>query len=183
MGEIRQLKQFKLFIPLLSLILIIVILWHGLSLHPNQIPSPLINKQAPEINLPNLMNNNLTTSADYLGHITLVNVWATWCNACASEHPFLMHISKDRDLVLYGLNYKDDASAAKKWLEENGNPYQYIAYDQDGKTAINWGVYGTPETFVLDKNGIIRYKIIGAINENIWENELKPVIARLRSEP
>jgi len=174
-------KRFLL--PLIVFTLIIAILWRGLALHPSQIPSPLLNKPAPSFQLPTLSNPKKTTSnKDFMGHITLMNVWASWCFACAEEHELLLQLAKNQGITLYGLNYKDDVLAAKKWLKEHGNPYQTVAVDETGNAAIDWGVYGTPETFIIDKKGIIRYKQIGAITPEIWEQNLKPLIQQLRNE-
>lgn len=175
--------KIRYLLPLGIFIVIIGILWRGLSLHPNQISSPLIGKQIPNFSLPALLTEPKTvTDKELHGHITLLNVWATWCYACAIEHDFLLALSKQKDIVLYGLNYKDDPNVAKEWLRKHGNPYYRIATDTIGNVAINWGVYGTPETFIIDKYGIIRYKQIGPITTDVWERDLKPVINRLRKE-
>jgi len=170
-------------LPLLIFILVIGFLWRGLGLKPDRIPSPLINHPAPTFSLPTLSDINiLTSNKDLFGHVTLVNVWATWCYACALEHDFLMELKDNSDFVIYGLNYKDDRIAAQKWLETNGNPYQIIATDINGNVGIDWGVYGTPETFILDKKGIIRYKHIGQLTPEIWETTLRPMIDKLQVE-
>ena len=169
-------------LPLTLFLLVIFLLWKGLSLHPAQIPSPLINKPAPAFELPALLGEKKITNQDFLGHITLVNVWATWCYACAEEHSFLKELAKNPDIVLMGFDYKDDISAAKAWLKKYGNPYQTIAVDPVGNVAIDFGVYGTPETFVIDKKGIIRYKQTGPLDAEVWEQNLKPLIEKLRNE-
>lgn len=177
--------KLRFLFPLVIFIGVISILWRGLSLHPNEIPSPLINRAAPAFALPSLLQQSQTiTNQILLGHVTLVNVWATWCFACGQEHDFLLAISRapDRDFELLGLNYKDDPVKARAWLTQHGNPYQQIAVDASGDTAINWGVYGSPETFILDKKGIIRYKQIGPITASVWEQTLKPLLAKLRRE-
>lgn len=175
---------FKRIFPLFIFILVVILLWRGLFLHPTDIPSPLLNKPAPRFALPTLLNaNEIASHHDFIGHVTLVNIWATWCYACSLEHEFLMQISKSKDYVVYGFNYKDDSQASKKWLLAYGNPYQKIAVDQTGQVAIDWGVYGTPETFIVDKKGIIRYKLIGPITPQNWNNELLPIILKLRHEP
>ncbi len=177
------LKQLRLLIPLFIFFIIVIVLWRGLTLHPAEIPSPLINKPAPEFQLPTLLGTKkIMTEKDFLGQVTLLNVWATWCEACAEEHALLLHLAKDEQVNFYGLNYKDDVDAAKKWLADYGNPYKIIAVDQDGKTAIEWGVYGTPETFVIDKHGIIRYKQIGSITVENWARDLKPMVEKLQQE-
>jgi cytochrome c biogenesis protein CcmG/thiol:disulfide interchange protein DsbE len=175
--------KLRYLLPLFIFIVVTAILWRALSLHPSEIPSPLINKQAPAFKLPVLLGSPaIMTENELRGHVSLVNVWATWCYACALEHDYLLELSKNTDFVLYGLNYKDDPTAAKKWLKEHGNPYSRIAVDESGDAAINWGVYGSPETFIVDKNGVIRHKQIGPITQDIWEKELKPIIDKIRNE-
>lgn len=176
-------KQARFILPLIIFTTIFIILWRGLQLHPNQIPSPLIGKPAPNFSLPTLFNEKkLTTNKDLLGHVSLVNVWATWCVACAEEHASLLQLAQNEHVFFFGLNYKDNVIDAKKWLKQYGNPYQIVAVDHDGLAAIDWGVYGTPETFVLDKKGIIRYKQIGPIDAESWEKTLKPLVEKLRNE-
>lgn len=176
-------RQLRFVLPLFVFLLIVLILWRGLNLHPNQIPSPLINKVAPPFSLPTLFDSKkMASNRDFLGHVTLVNVWATWCVACAEEHNGLLQLAEQEHVNFFGLNYKDDPTAAKAWLKQNGNPYQIVAVDQTGTAAIDWGVYGTPETFVIDKKGIIRYKLIGPIDREAWEQHLKPLIAQLTRE-
>lgn len=170
-------------LPLALFLLIVFLLWRGLNLHPAQIPSPLINKPAPSFELPTLSDaKKTTTDKDFQGHVTLLNVWATWCYACATEHEFLKELAANENIVLYGLNYKDDLSAAKESLEKYGNPYRTVAVDQTGNVAIDFGVYGTPETFIIDKKGIIRYKQIGPIDAAVWEKNLKPIVKKLQDE-
>lgn len=178
-----MIKQLRLILPLVFFVIVIFFLWRGLSLHPNQVPSPLIGKPAPAFLLPTLLNKKPHTSQqDLLGHVTLVNVWATWCVTCAEEHEELMRLARDEHVFIYGIDYKDDAAAALKWLAEKGNPYSLIAVDQMGKVAIDWGVYGTPETFILDKHAIIRYKVLGPLDANTWETLVKPIISHLEKE-
>lgn len=178
------LKQTRFALPLLIFFLIFILLWRGLTLRPSEVPSPLINKPVPVFELPTLFSaNKYTSNKDLIGHVTLLNVWATWCYACAEEHEALLELAKTEHLFFYGLNYKDDRDAAKKWLKQNGNPYTIIAFDQHGQAAIDWGVYGTPETFVIDKKGIIRYKQIGPITSDTWKQTLLPLIQQLKSEP
>ncbi len=178
------LKKIYFTLPLIIFAMIILILWRGLKLNPAQVPSPLINKPLPHFALPTLFDEKkIVTNEDLMGHVTLVNVWATWCEACAEEHNALLELAQNEHVFFLGLDYKDDVDAAKKWLAQRGNPYQMIAVDYAGTVAIDWGVYGTPETFVLDKKGMIRYKQIGPIDTDSWEKKLKPLIAQLRNEP
>lgn len=173
----------RILLPFIIFTAIVILLWRGLALHPNQVPSPLINKPAPTFNLPTLDNLGQTTNEkDFIGHVTLVNVWATWCFACAEEHNFLLQLAKNPGIQLYGLNYKDNNASAKKWLLEHGNPYKIIAVDNNGNAGIDWGVYGTPETFIVDAHGIIRYKQIGPITPDAWEKVMLPIVEKLRGE-
>lgn len=185
-GEVnlKTLKSIRFIIPFLIFAFIVFFLWRGLFLKPNLIPSPLIGKSAPSFQLKQLTDaHKKTTEKDFLGHITLVNVWATWCVTCRAEHDFLIKLSNHQNLMLYGLNYKDNAEKANKWLSVLGNPYQIVAFDPEGKVAIDWGVYGTPETFILDKKGIVRYKHIGPLSMDVWERDLQPIIRKLGKEP
>lgn len=177
-------KSLKHALPLVLFMFVVALLWRGLTLHPAEIPSPLINKPAPAFALHTLANPERIVSAkNFRGQVTLFHVWASWCHVCAEESSFLLQIARDRQVILYGLNYKDDPRDAKNFLAEHGNPYRLIAMDSTGNTAINWGVYGTPETFVIDKRGVIRYKQIGAITPSIWQRKIKPLLEQLWSEP
>ena len=176
-------KRARFIFPLILFLVIITFLWRGLSLHPNVVPSPLINKPVPDFTLPTLFDKSEnTTNDDFIGRVSLVNVWATWCYTCAQEHDLLLQLANTKDVMIYGLNYKDDTDAAKKWLEEHGNPYQIVAFDEKGQTAIDWGVYGTPETFVIDKKGVVRYKHVGPLTTEVWEKNLEPLVTQLRNE-
>ncbi|MDR3491961.1 MAG: DsbE family thiol:disulfide interchange protein [Gammaproteobacteria bacterium] len=176
--------KIRVIIPFLIFISIVIILWRGLGLQPAKVPSPLIGKPAPSFQLPLLFDpQKITHDKDLKGHITLLNVWATWCTACAEEHDALLHISKNDSFVLYGLDYKDDPDKAKDWLQKNGNPYKLVAMDKAGLAAIDWGVYGTPETFVIDKSGVVRYKQIGPITSEVWSETFLPLLAELQNEP
>ncbi len=175
----RLFKLIRVGLPMMIFLGVMLLLWRGLTLHPAQIPSPLINKPAPQYRLPNLLNKKMMTERDLIGHVTLLNVWASWCEACAEEQSTLVAISQNKNFQIIGLDYKDNLADAKKWLQQYGNPYEVIAVDQTGNSAIDWGVYGTPETFVIDKKGIIRYKYIGPISMEVWEDTLRPVIEKL----
>lgn len=176
-------KKTRFALPFILFIFIVAFLWRGLSLHPNEVPSPLINKPVPDFSLPTLFDSaEKTTNDDFIGHVSLINVWATWCYACAEEHDVLMQLASNQDIMIYGLNYKDNDDDAKKWLTERGNPYQIVAFDKKGGTAIDLGVYGTPETFIIDKKGVIRYKHIGPITMDTWEKKIEPLVTQLRNE-
>jgi len=180
---IKQLKRLVCLPPALLFVSLIVIFARGLQLNPKRLPSPLLGKPTPGFNLPALEQSSLTLSNQiFLHHVTLLNVWASWCEACLTEVPMLLQIKQDSQVYLVGLDYKDKPSQARQYLQRYGNPYAVIGSDQAGTVAINWGVYGTPETFVIDQQGIIRYKRIGIITPSIWQQHIKPLITQLAHE-
>ena len=149
----------------------------GLHRDPSMVPSPLIGKSAPAYSLSNVENPAANVSnTDMAGKKHLVNVWATWCGECRHEHEFLLQIAKEGTVPIVGIDWKDDLSLAQQWLKQLGNPYVATGFDVDGKTAIDFGVYGAPETFLVDEHGTILCKRIGALNEAVWQRVLKPVI-------
>src|SRR5262244_3960069 len=162
-------------IPLGLFIVIAVFLAIGLNRDPHEVPSPLINKAAPAFTLPQLKDPAKTFSAQEMrGKVWLLNVWASWCVSCRDEHPLLIEYAKQGVVPIYGLNYKDDPKAAQQWLDELGNPYALNAVDADGRVAIDYGVYGAPESYLIDKSGVIRYKQIGTITQDVWDKEIVP---------
>jgi len=171
-------------IPLGIFIALVALLAVGLGLDPREVPSPLIDKPAPAFTLPTLYEPDRTFSdTDLLGQVTLVNVWASWCVACRQEHPLLVELAGSSDTVpVIGLNYKDTEQEAKRWLSRYGDPYTVSIVDADGRVGIDWGVYGVPETFVVDRQGLIRYKQIGPIDEQVLEETIMPLVKRLRGE-
>ena len=159
---------------------LVVLFIFGLQNDPSHVPSPLINKPAPAFNLPLLHDRDkIITVEDLKGQVSLINVWASWCIACRTEHPVLVKASNMKQINLYGLNYKDKREDALNWLKEFHNPYKASAFDEAGKTGIDYGVYGVPETFVLDKQGLIRYKHIGPINDEQLKTIILPIVAEL----
>lgn len=173
----------KYIIPLLLFGVLAVFLGLGLNLKPNEIPSPLLNKPAPAFSAPKLgAESEKLAPADLIGKVWLFNVWASWCVSCRAEHPVLNQLAQQKAAMVVGLNYKDDPAAAKQWLESFGNPYDNSVLDQDGRIGINWGVYGVPETFVIDKQGIVRYKHTGPISGQDVEAIFLPLIAKLQAE-
>ncbi|SVA55959.1 uncharacterized protein METZ01_LOCUS108813 [marine metagenome] len=153
------------------------------SLFQNQteIPSPLIGKQIPTFSLPRLNAEGIITDKDIIGKISLINIWATWCAGCLEEHQLLVKLSQGSNAIpIIGINWKDQADLAMRWLEDGGNPYVDIAVDYEGKTAIDFGVYGAPETFLIDDDGFIRYKHIGALTVDVWAQEFLPIINELK---
>ena len=166
--------------PLLAFLALAALLYKGLSIDPKKVPSPLIDKPAPAFSLPMLKQpEQLISSTDFQGKVSLFNVWATWCVACRQEHPLLMQLQQ-QGVPIYGLNYKDQRPAARQWLQRFGDPYLANAFDAEGRAGIDWGVYGTPETFVIDQQGIIRYKYIGPLTFDAIEHEILPLIEKLR---
>ncbi len=154
----------------------------GLMLNPREIPSALIGDPVPEFELPPVQGRTLGFSdKDLRGEVSLVNVFASWCVECRVEHPFLMRLKEEKVVPLYGLNYKDKPDDAQVWLDTLGDPYTRTGADISGRVSIDWGVYGVPETFVVDRNGIIAYKHIGAMNPKIFKEKILPVIERLRN--
>ena len=167
-------------LPLLLFIGLVILFVFGLQNDPSKVPSPLIDKPAPTFNLPTVNNPvQILNINDIKGEVSLINVWASWCAACLEEHPLLVNISKSFDLPIYGLNYKDTRDKAIEWLNKHGDPYRESAFDEDGKTGIEYGVYGVPETFILDKQGIIRYKHIGPIRPEDMSDIILPLVSEL----
>jgi len=174
----------KYLLPLLLFIIMAVFLAIGLNLNPSEIPSPLLNKPAPVFAAPKLQTpNERLATADLTGQVWLFNVWASWCVSCREEHPVLNELARQHAVTIIGLNYKDDPAAAKGWLDILGNPYNVSIMDQDGRIGIDWGVYGVPETFVVDKKGIVRYKHTGPVSINDVQQTFLPLIAQLQAEP
>ena len=169
-------------LPLVLFIGLVIFFIIYLQNDPSIVPSPLIDKPAPAFNLPKLHSPETNIQLDDLkGKVSLLNVWASWCAACVTEHPVFVKAAKTYNLNLYGLNYKDKREDAINWLEKLGDPYIDSAFDEAGTTGINYGVYGVPETFVLDKDGIIRYKHIGPVNKEQLETIILPLIRQLES--
>ena len=153
----------------------------GLGLNPRQVPSPLVGKPAPEFQLQQLHEPEKTlTSKENLGKVWLLNVWASWCVSCRHEHPVLVELSKSGIVPVYGLNYKDQRDDALRWLQQFGDPYAVSAVDPEGRTGIEFGVYGVPETYVIDKNGVIRYKQIGPVTVEALQNKILPLVRELQ---
>jgi cytochrome c biogenesis protein CcmG/thiol:disulfide interchange protein DsbE len=169
--------------PLAIFIVIGAFLGIGLTLDPREIPSPLLDRPVPRFELAPVKGRTLgLASGDLRGEVSVVNVFASWCKACRDEHPLWMKLSAQRIVPVHGLNYKDRPDDAARWLGELGDPYMRTGADIDGRVGIDWGVYGVPETFVVDKRGIIRHKIIGAITPKIVEERLLPLVRQLLSE-
>lgn len=175
--------MFKYLVPLLLFIVMAVFLAIGLKLNPKDIPSPLIGKPAPAFSLPLLGKPEQPLgTADLQGKVWMLNVWASWCVSCRQEHPLLLELAKRKAAILIGLNYKDEAEAGLQWLQQLGNPYDASVMDSDGRIGIDYGVYGVPETFVIDKRGVIRYKHTGPVEPGDIEQVFLPLLQQLQQE-
>jgi cytochrome c biogenesis protein CcmG/thiol:disulfide interchange protein DsbE len=171
----------KRFLPLGIFLVLALFLAVGLGLNPREVPSPLIDKAAPAFRLPQLEASDKTLGTEDLkGKVWLLNVWASWCVACLEEHPVLVEFSKQKVLPIYGLNYKDKRDDALQWLGRHGNPYTLSMEDADGRVGIDYGVYGVPETYVIDKDGIIRYKRIGPVTPQVLQEKILPLVRQLQ---
>jgi len=177
-------KSLKFLTPLALFLALAALLFYGLKLDPRKVPSPLVGKPAPGFSLPALQDPaRVVSDADFKGKISLVNVWASWCVSCRAEHAELMKLSREaQDVQILGLNWKDDPNDATRMLRTFGDPYVVSAFDPDNKVGIHWGVYGAPETFLVDAKGIIRYKHIGPIDRAVWEQTLRPLVQEIKAE-
>lgn len=169
-------------LPFLVFVFLSVFLWKGLYLNPREIPSTYVGKKIPKFSLPILAKNKhgVFQDKDLYGEVSLLNVWASWCMACKDEQVFLLKLA-DSGVKIYGLNYKDNFKNALDWLKTWGNPYILTGVDIDGLVALDLGVYGTPETFVIDKNGVVRYKYAGILNEKVWQEKFLPVLLKVKN--
>jgi cytochrome c biogenesis protein CcmG, thiol:disulfide interchange protein DsbE len=175
--------MWKFIVPVGAFVALVVLFAFGLN--PNRdihaLPSPLIGKPAPQFKLTDVIDPSREVSNGALkGQVYVLNVWGTWCVACRQEHEALLAISQQHVVPIIGLDYMDQRDKARQWLSQLGNPYQAVAFDTDGRTAIDWGVYGAPETFLVDGNGRVLYKFISAMTPEIWEHEFLPRISAAR---
>jgi cytochrome c biogenesis protein CcmG/thiol:disulfide interchange protein DsbE len=175
------LKRLRLFIPLAVFLVLAAFLMRGLQLDPQALPSALIDRPLPEFSLPALGREETLTRASVTGEVALFNVWATWCPSCRVEHPFLTQLAA-RGVPIYGINYKDEDAPALAWLAELGDPYRVSIVDAEGSLGLDLGVYGAPETYVVDGNGVIRYRHVGVVDARVWTETLEPIIRELRGE-
>ncbi|MDH5546342.1 MAG: DsbE family thiol:disulfide interchange protein [Gammaproteobacteria bacterium] len=166
--------------PLLVFVGLVVVFYIGLGKDPQILPSALLDKPAPAFNLPQLHKADMQFANEEMkGKVWLLNVWASWCGACRSEHPLFMEIARKGEVPMIGLNYKDKPNDAMTWLRQLGDPYMLSVSDMAGNVGIDYGVYGVPETFLIDKEGVIRYKHVGPVSRQDWETILKPKIKEL----
>jgi cytochrome c biogenesis protein CcmG/thiol:disulfide interchange protein DsbE len=174
-------KALRFLLPLGFFVVLVGFLYVGLFRDPREIPSPLVNKPAPPFRLAQLHDPSKQLGTDDLkGQVWLLNVWASWCVSCRVEHPLLVQLAKTNIVPVVGLNYKDTNALGRRWLAENGDPYKVSVVDADGRVGIDWGVYGVPETFVVDKNGMIRYKQIGPITPESLQEKILPLVRELQ---
>ena len=167
--------------PLVAFVVLAIFLGIGLGLKPREVPSPLINKAAPAFSLAQLHEPGQSLgNEDMRGRVWLLNVWASWCGACREEHPVLMNLAQHKVVSIIGLNYKDQRPDALGWLQRFGDPYERSVADREGRVGIDYGVYGVPETFVIDKAGVIRYKQIGPVTEELLRTRILPLVKELQ---
>jgi cytochrome c biogenesis protein CcmG, thiol:disulfide interchange protein DsbE len=170
----------RFLLPLGIFALLVALLGIGLTLNPREVPSPLVGKPAPHFELPQLHEPGKTFSErDMLGKVWLLNVWASWCGPCRQEHPVLLDLAKTGAVPVVGMNYKDERKDSVAWLKDLGDPYKVSAYDIQGRVGIDYGVYGVPETYVIDKRGVIRYKRIGPLTPQIVKEKVLPLVQEL----
>lgn len=165
--------------PLVAFVVLVLIFIKGLDPQRdlNALPSPFIGKAQPHFDLPNLVDSSQRVSNDsYAGQVALINVWATWCVGCRQEHDFLLQLSRENELPIFGINWRDQRDDALAWLAQLGNPYVATGFDGDGRVGIDWGVYGAPETFLIGRDGRVLHKHLGPLNRVIWEQDFAPLI-------
>lgn len=176
-------RRFILFTPLIIFLILGAFFLKGLQLDPTELPSALIDKPVPAFSLPSLEEEGrILTQADFVGKPALLNVWATWCPTCKQEHAQLNRIAREEGVTIYGINYKDEPASAREWLRRYLNPYALNVSDVEGTLGLDLGVYGAPETYVLDANGVIRYRHVGEVNEKVWA-ELRSILKTVSEQP
>lgn len=167
--------------PLIAVIIVIPIFILGLQSDPSALPSQYINKPAPSFDLPTLKDPSKRLTTDSLkGQVSLVNIWATWCAGCRAEHGFLMRLQREGDIPIFAINWRDNRQDALRWLAETGDPYVASGFDEDARVGIDWGVYGAPETFLIDPDGLVVYRFTGPLSQASWNEEFVPRIEELR---
>jgi cytochrome c biogenesis protein CcmG/thiol:disulfide interchange protein DsbE len=175
-------ERLKLFVPLLIFLVLAVVLYFGLGRDPRELPSALVDRPLPSFHLPSLREGAPVDEGALRGKVRLLNVWGTWCVACRDEHPFLIELA-DRGIPIVGLNYKDDPRAARDWLQRLGDPFEQVMVDADGRYGLELGVYGAPETYVVDADGVIRYRHVGVIDPEVWRERIEPVYRKWAARP
>ncbi len=173
--------RLKLFLPLILFVVLALFLFRGLQLDPKELPSALIDKPLPEFALTALGSGDPVNRASVTGQPALFNVWATWCVSCRVEHPYLTELARE-GVAIYGINYKDEDAAALRWLDELGDPYIFSIADRDGTLGLDLGVYGAPETYLVDADGVVRYRHVGVVDERVWTTILAPIYREFGGE-
>ncbi|TDG13903.1 DsbE family thiol:disulfide interchange protein [Seongchinamella unica] len=173
--------RLKLFLPLILFVVLALFLMRGLSLDPKELPSALIDKPFPVFTLPALGRDELLDKEAVTGEVALFNVWATWCVSCRVEHPYLTQLA-GQGVAIYGINYKDEDTAALGWLRELGDPYIASIADREGTLGLDLGVYGAPETYLVDADGLVRYRHVGVVDQRVWGTILQPLYQQLQQE-
>lgn len=173
-------RRLKLFIPLIIFAALSVLFWQGLKRDPSELSSALVGRSVPDFQLPRVKEpQDLVTQADLKGHnFALVNVWATWCAPCRQEHPFLVELA-DKGVPIFGVNGQDQLHLAREWLDERGDPYHFSIFDPDGQLVLDMGVYGYPETFLIDENATVLLRKAGVLSDRVWQDDFLPVIEKL----
>jgi cytochrome c biogenesis protein CcmG/thiol:disulfide interchange protein DsbE len=173
----------RFILPFIVFIIVSAFLYVGLNLKPSEVPSPLIGKPAPTFSLPDLQDPRILFSPQEMkGKVWLLNIWASWCTSCESEHPIFLDLARQKLVPIYGMDYRDKREAGLEWLRQRGNPYDLVISDSEGRVAIDYGVYGVPETYLIDKQGVIQYKQIGIVTEEILKTVLIPKIKELQAK-
>ncbi len=175
--------QLRYVLPLLIFAGLVVLFVIGMQMDPRRVPSPLIGKPLPEFDLTQLYDESQSlANSQFLGEVVLINFWASWCISCRYEHPILLEYARSGNASVYGMNYKDTRKDALEWLKQYENPYKLIAFDPEGRTGIDFGLYGVPETYVVDQKGIIRYKHIGPISREDMDKKIVPLVEELKAQ-
>jgi cytochrome c biogenesis protein CcmG/thiol:disulfide interchange protein DsbE len=175
-------KRIIFLLPLVIAIVMGIVFYNSIGKDPTLLQSALLNKPLPAFKLPTVKDEKkIITEQDIRGKVVLINVWATWCPTCRAEHGFLLKLKRD-GVPIIGIDYKDERDAALKWLKGLGDPYQYVIFDKEGTLGFNMGVYGAPETYVIDKQGVIRHRQVGEVNEQVWTKTIKPLMDKLNKE-
>lgn len=174
-------KRLFLFLPLLIVVVLGIVLYAGIGKDPTHLESALIGKPVPAFSLQVLQEPDKSVGPEvFKGEVSLLNVWGTWCPACRDEHDDLVWLAREKGVRIVGLNYKDNRSEALTWLDRLGDPYALSIFDPEGRLGFDLGVYGAPETYVIDPEGIVRHRHVGVVNEKVWQEDLEPLISRYR---
>ncbi len=173
----------RFLLPFVVFVIVAVFMFIGLGLNPREVPSPLVGREAPAFTLPQLHEPSKQFSPqDMKGKVWLFNVWASWCTACESEHPVFMELARQNIVPIYGMDYKDKREDGEAWLRKHGNPYALVVFDAEGRVGIDYGVYGVPETYVIDKQGVIQHKQIGVVTPAILQEKIIPLVKELQAK-